>query len=143
VLRTRLHGLWLLRAGRALGEVAQVVGVHYRTVQRWVAWYRAGGVAAVRAHKMGGKGQAPFLTPAQEGEVATEVETGRFRSGDEIGAWIARTYGVEFTLGGVYSLLERLRCAPKVPRPIHAKADPAAQAAWKKRGSSERSARPA
>lgn len=27
-LRTRLHGLWLLRAGWTLGAVAAVVGVH-------------------------------------------------------------------------------------------------------------------
>ena len=27
MLRTRLHGLWLLRSGRQLGEVASVVGV--------------------------------------------------------------------------------------------------------------------
>lgn len=137
-IRTRLHGLWLLRSGWTLRAVAAAVGAHYRSVQRWVAWYRAGGVAMVRAHKMGGTGQAPFLAPAQEAEVAAAVETGRFRTGDEIRAWIGARFGVEYTLGGLYSLLERLRCRPKVPRPVHAKADRAAQAAWKKGGSSER-----
>ena len=33
MLRTRLHGLWLLWSGRQLGEMSSVVGVHYRTVQ--------------------------------------------------------------------------------------------------------------
>lgn len=33
-LRTRLHGLWLLRSGWRLSAVAEAVGVHYRTVQR-------------------------------------------------------------------------------------------------------------
>jgi len=130
--------LWLLRAGWTLGAVAAALGVHYRSVQRWAAWYRVGGVAAVRAHRMGGTGQAPFLTPAQEAAVAAEVETGRFRTGEEIRAWIAARFGVDYTLGGLYSLLERLRCRPKVPRPVHAKADQAAQAAWKKGDSSER-----
>lgn len=128
----------MLREGRALGEVAAVVGVHYRTVQRWVAWYRAGGVAAVRARKMGGTGQAPFLTPAQEAAVAAEVETGCFRTGEEIRTWIAERFEVSYTLGGVYSLLERLACKRKVPRPVHAKADRAAQEAFKKGGLSER-----
>lgn len=41
-VRSRLHGLWLLRIGRSLGEVAELVGMHYRTVQQWAAWYRAG-----------------------------------------------------------------------------------------------------
>lgn len=40
VIRPRLHRLWLLRTGRRLGEVAAVVGADYRSVQRWVAWYR-------------------------------------------------------------------------------------------------------
>lgn len=140
-VRTRLHGLWLLHEGRSLGEVAEVVGVHYRTVQRWVAWYRTDGVAALRARKMGGTGQAPFLTPEQEAAVAAEVETGRFGTGNEIRAWIAREFGVEYTLGGLYSLLERLGCSPRVPRPVHAKADPAAQEAFQKGGSRKRSAR--
>jgi transposase len=130
--------LWLLRSGRTLGEVAAVVGVHYRTVQRWAAWYRAGGVAAIRTRKMGGKGQAPFLTAAQEAEVAAEVETGRFRTGEQIRAWIAARFGVAYTLGGLYGLLARLRCRPKIPRPLHAKADQTAQAAWKKGASRAR-----
>ncbi|HZA21132.1 MAG TPA: helix-turn-helix domain-containing protein [Dehalococcoidia bacterium] len=41
-VRTRLHGLWLLRCGWRLGMVAEVVDTHYRSVQRWVAWYREG-----------------------------------------------------------------------------------------------------
>lgn len=118
--------------------MAEVVGVHYRTVQRWVAWYRAGGMAAIRAHKMGGKGQAPFLTPEQEAAVAAAVETGHFRTGNEIRAWIAGRFGVAYTLGGLYSLLERLGCSPKVPRPVHAKADRGAQEAFKKGDSSKR-----
>src|SRR5438067_1001447 len=131
-VRTRLHALWLLRGGWRLSAVAKVVGTHYRSVQRWVAWYRAGGVAAVRAHRLGGTGQAPFLSAEAQAQVADEVATGRFRTAAEIREWIRAQYGVTYTLGGVYSLLERLRCAPKVPRPVHAKADRAAQAAWKK-----------
>ncbi len=118
--------------------MAEAVGTHYRSVQRWVGWYRAGGVAAVRAHRMGGTGQAPFLSAAQQEEVATAVASGRFRTGEQIRGWIVARFGVEYTLGGLYSLLKRLRCRPKVPRPIHAQADPAAQAAWKRGGSSER-----
>ena len=38
--RTRLQALWLLRPERTMKEVAGLVGVHYRTVQEWVAWYR-------------------------------------------------------------------------------------------------------
>jgi transposase len=141
--RTRLHGLWPLRCGWTLGAAAGALGVHYRSVQRWAAWYRQGGLAGLRAHRMGGTGQETFPSAEAEAEVAAEVATGRFRTGAEIGEWIRERYGVSYTLGGVYSLLKRLRCAPKVPRPLHAKADIERQDAWKKGGSSERWPRPA
>src|SRR5439155_25597609 len=68
-VRTRLHGLWLLRAGWSLRLVAELLGTHYRSVQRWVAWYREGGVPAVRARRMGGVGQPSFLTAEAQAEV--------------------------------------------------------------------------
>lgn len=141
-VRTRLHGLWLLRAGRSLSEVAAVVGVDYRTVQRWAAWYRRGGLAEVRGHKMGGTGQVPFLSPAQEAELAEEIATGRFRQGEQMRGYIQERYGVSYTIGGIYSLADRLACAPKVPRPVHAQADPAVRAGFKRGGSNRRSVLP-
>lgn len=141
-VRMRLHGLWLLRGGRRVGEVADAVGVHYRTVQRWVRWYEQGGLVAVRAHRQGGVGQPSRLTAAQHEQVAETVATGRFRTAAEIGAWIAATFGVTYRPGGLYSLLGRLRCAPKVPRPLHEKADLDAQDRFKKGGSRPRLPQP-
>ena len=136
-LRTRLHGLWLLRSGWRLPSVAAAVGVHYRTVQTWVGWYRKGGMAEVVSHKMGGKGQEPYLTDQAEEQVAREVATGRFRTAGEIRDWIAEEYGVTYKMGGIYSLMHRLRCRPKVARPVHVKADQERQASWKKGGSAK------
>ena len=134
-MRTRLHGLWLLRTGRTVADTAATVGVHYRSVQRWVDWYRAGGVAAVLSHKMGGTGRQPYLSEQAQQQVADEVATGRFRTAAEIGEWIAEQHGVNYRIGGLYSLLARLECRPKVPRPVHAKADHQQQDSWKKGGS--------
>ena len=67
VLRTRLHGLWLVRSGWQLGKAATAVGVHYRTVQTWVGWYREGGVEGVLCHKMAGRGKPRFLTQIRSG----------------------------------------------------------------------------
>jgi transposase len=134
-LRQRVQALWLLRGDtRLVGEVASVIGVEYRTVQRWVGWYRTGGLAAVRSHRLGGPGQPPRLTPEQQEQVAKEVETGRFRSAATIRVWITETFGVTYSEGGMYTLLARLRCAPKVPRPLHTKANLEDQEAWKKGG---------
>jgi transposase len=131
-VRTRLHGLWLLRLGWRLDMVAEAVGTHYRSVQRWVAWYREGGLPEVRRHKMGGRGPQPFLSPEAASQVSDAVATGQFRTAWEIRDWIAQQYGASYTLGGVYSLLKRLKCSPKVSRPVHTKADRQLQAAWKK-----------
>ena len=115
-----------------MGEVASLLGVDYRSVQRWVAWYRRGGLEEVRRHHAGGYGQTPRLTAEQQEQLAQEVETGRFRNAVAIRAWVAETFGVTYTEGGMYSLLERLRCKPKVPRPLHEKANLKGQEAWKK-----------
>ncbi len=56
-IRQRLHGLWLLRCGRLVDAVAAAVGVHRRTVERWIDWYRHdGGRAGVLTHRQGGVG---------------------------------------------------------------------------------------
>jgi transposase len=131
--RMRLHGLWLVRQGRSVDEAGAAVGVHRRTMERWIDWYRhEGGRTAVLAHRQGGVGQVPRLTAEQQEQVAAEVATGRFRTAAEIGRWIADTFEATYQPGGVQDLLRRLKCHPKVPRPLHEKADLAAQDAWKK-----------
>ena len=133
-VRPRLQGLWLVRTGRTTREAAEVVGVEERTVQRWLAWYRAGGLAAVEGRHAGGRGADPFLAAEQQADLAEEVATGRFRAAAEIRRWVQERWGVAYAEGGMYALLARLRCSPKVPRPVHEKADHLAQARWKKGG---------
>ncbi len=60
-IRTRLHVLWLLRRGWRITAAAEAVGVHYRSAQRWVEWYREGGLNEVVSRKMGGVGQPRYL----------------------------------------------------------------------------------
>jgi transposase len=142
-VRMRLHALWLLHGGRAVGAVATTVGVHYRTIQRWVRWYETGGLTAVRSHHQGGAGPRPRLTADEQEQVATEVATGRFRTAAEIGAWITATFGVTYRPGGLSTVLGRLKCRPKVPRPLHTNADLDEQDRWKKGDSARPLRRPA
>jgi transposase len=142
-VRPRLHGLWLVQTGKTTREAAEVLGVDERTVQRWLAWYRAGGLVEVEGRHAQGTGAAPFLTAEQQAELAIEVETGRFRTAVEIRRWVEERWGVRYTEGGMYAVLVRLRCGPKVPRPVHEKTDQLAQARWKKGGSRPASTRSA
>src|ERR687893_2008505 len=142
-VRPRLHGLWLVRAGRSAREAAAVLGVHERTVTRWLGWYRAGGLAAVEGRHAGGQGAPTLLTAEQRAALAEEVATGRIRTAAEIRRWVEERWGVRYTEGGMYALAGRLRCGPKVPRPVHAKADQRAQARRKGGASRRRSRRSA
>ena len=54
----------------------------------------------VLSHKMGGKGQEPFLTNEAQEQVAQEVATGRFRTAGEVRDWIAEQYGVTYKIRG-------------------------------------------
>lgn len=130
--RTRLQALWLLREGWSVKAVTAAVGAHYRTVQRWVADYRQGGVAAVVGRHKGGHGQPRRLTPDQEAALVAEAGRGTFRTATEARHWIRDQFGVAYTEGGLYSLLARVRVHPKVPRPANPKADPSVQVAWKR-----------
>lgn len=131
-VRTRLQALWRLRQGASVKETAETVGVHYRTVQRWLGDYRRGGVAAVTARRSGGHGLPARLSVEQEAALRAEAATGKFHTAAEVREWVAAQFGVEYGPGGIYSVLARLKVHPKVPRPVNPKADPAAQAAWKK-----------
>jgi transposase len=142
-VRPRLHALWLVRTGHSAREAAEVLGVDERTVQRGVAWSRVGGLAPLEGRHAGSQGAPSFLTPEQKTELADAVATGRFRTAAEIRRWVGERWGVEYTEGGMYALLARLRCAPKVPRPVHEKTDHLAQARWKKGGSRTPSTRSA
>src|SRR5438477_718734 len=72
----RLHVLWLVRTGASLRRAAHLAGVAERLVRRWVAWYRQGGLVAVLAHRLGGRGRAPRLTAAQQDALRTHLCTG-------------------------------------------------------------------
>ena len=137
-LRPRLQALWLLRQGRRLREVAPLVGVHYRTVQQWVAWYRQGGVAEVRRHRSGGRqGGLRRLTAAQEAALVAHAAAEGFTTVGEVAAWVERQWGIHYTYWGMRHVVQRLGLKKKVPRPLAAKASLPAPEAWK-RGASRR-----
>ena len=133
-IRTRLHALWLIRRGWQIKAAAEAVGVHCRSAQKWVGWYREGGLDELLSRRMGGVGQPRFLSESQERRLVGEIGSGRFRTAGEIADWVESEYGVRFKGNSIYSVLERLGCSPKVPRPRHEKADLYAQERWKKGG---------
>lgn len=130
---TRLQALRLLRQGRTEKEVAQIVGVHLRTVQRWVAWYREGGVGEVLRHRHGGQGgREPKLTPEQGQALKEQACRGEFRTIWDGVRWVKEKFGIEYTYWGMRWVFERLGLKKKVPRRVAPQAVGQAQEAWNK-----------
>lgn len=131
-VRQRLHALWLLRTGRQGRQVAEFLGIHERSIQRWVSWYREGGLASVSSHRLGGVGNPSWLSPEQQAEVVLEASLGKWQRAEEARVWIREKFGIEYKPSGIYELLSRLKCKKKAPRPVHVKASKDDQEAWKK-----------
>lgn len=131
-LKPRLHAMWLLRQGHSLSETAKVLGVHYTSVQQWVAWYWQGGIAEVLSHRKMGQGQPGRLTPAQQEQLCAQVAQGQFRTAKSAVQWVKETFGVDYRLKGMYSLLKRLKGKKKVPRPRATNTSLETQEEWKR-----------
>jgi len=141
-LRARWHALWLLRQGYSRQAVVQALGIHRCTLNTWVAWYRLGGCAEVARHQLGaGNGRACRLTDEQLAELAAWAADGTFYTYEDARHWVAEHWHVVYTYDGMRSLLDRIGIHPRVPRPLAAQADRAAQEAWKKGGCVRRSVR--
>jgi len=134
--RKRLQALWLVRRGDGPTEAGRLAGVGTRTVERWLGWYRRGGLDEVlrRVPGHGTVGPACRLSAEQRRALVSACADGRFRTYDEARAWVATEYGVSYRPSGFWTVLARLGVHPKVPRPVAARADVAAQEAWKQGG---------
>jgi transposase len=111
------------------------MGVHYRTIQRCVSWYRQGGLAEVLAHRHGGHGGPERrLMPEQEAELKAKTEAGEIRTIWDGIDWVQQMHQVKYTYWGMRGVFARLQLKKKVPRSRSPKASAAEQEAWKKGG---------
>jgi len=121
-----------------IGEVAAFLGVARDTVSRWIKRYRAHGLAGLYDKP---KGHYPAkLTEDHLKRIALWLETGKDEAGNfvhwtrpQLRAEIERCFGVSLGVTAVGRYIETLGFRLKVPRPAHTKADPAAQASFKKK----------
>lgn len=135
-LGQRWQALWLLRRGTHLEEVASLVGVHYRTVQEWVTWYRKGGVEEVARHQVGGarRTRQPLLTRGQEEALLQKARADGFATVRSAVGWAGEELGVSLTVRQMRRVFQKMGLKRKVPRPVATKASAQAQEAWKKGG---------
>jgi transposase len=123
--------LMALDGGEAI-EIARALGRARRSVQDWAYAYRDGGIDAVQPKPR--PGRTPKLPRDRESEFMNRLDAGPLPSdggvctlrGRDVVRILESEFGVKYTLGGAYDLLERLGYSCLSPRPLHEKADPAA-----------------
>ncbi len=132
--RTRLQSLWQLRQGKRIGDVVDLTGASYRSVQHWIRWYRQGGLSEVLRRVVGhqAKGKEPYLNRLQQRALVAKVQQGQFRTIWDVVQWVRDRWGVSYTYKGLYTLMKGHGLGLKVPRPHSEKADAQQQIAWKK-----------
>ena len=145
----RFRGIILASDGLSAAKIAAALGCTPRAVQKWTRRYNEGGAEALTDRP--GRGGKPKLDPSQHDRLRARIEAGpkpedgvcAFHNAD-IRRILAAEFGVVLGPQAVYDLLHRLKLSSLMPRPIHRKADPEIQEAFKKGlpGRSKRSPRP-
>lgn len=120
---------------RTAEQVAKHGGVSQETVHHLISAYTRRGVAAVETPGKGGRRHqhltleqeqqflAPFFAQAQAGTISTAAQVKQA---------FEALVGQEVAESTIYRLLNRHGWRKLVPRPVHPKADPDEQAAFKK-----------
>ena len=133
-IKPRLHLLWLVRQGYTVRQAAQLIGVHYRTAQEWIAWYKQGGLAQVRSRKRGGVGRQPRLNPEHKEALYAKARTDGLVSVKDGLRFVQEQFGVTYTESGMNKVFSALSLRKKVPRPRNANASKEVQDNYKKGG---------
>lgn len=134
--RIRLLGLYHYKSGKTFVEVGSLLLKDRHTIAEWVARFQTEGLEGV--YNKPGRGRNPILAKEQEDGFVKEVELmqknrqGGRVTGEEIKAMLLDKFDAEYSLNGVYELLERVGLVWITSRSEHPKADQSAQEHFKK-----------
>lgn len=130
-LADRIKAVLMLHFGFTYAQITQALLLDEVTIRRHFQNYQEKGLAGIlELHYTGGQ---TTLTSTQELELKEYLETNTKRTAGEIVDYVAKTYGVRFSVIGVTKLLHRLGFAYKKPKIIPGKADPVKQAEFLKK----------
>lgn len=137
--RVRWLAVRLVAEGRPASEVGPLVGFSPEWVRALVHRYNAGGPAALTDRRRGNAGGRPLLDAAQQEALRTALAGpapgGGIWTCRSVAAWIGGQLGRPVSEQRGWEWMRRLGFTPQRPRPRETRADPEAQAAFKKGGS--------
>lgn len=123
------------RDGKTAREIAALLGLNERTVEKHHARYFAEGVAAFESKKTGTSGPR-LLTPEEESALLQGLESrssqGEIIAGFQIKEAAEKELGKRMSLGTAYLLLHRNGWRKVKPRPRHPKGDNTEKELFKK-----------
>ncbi len=136
-VRTRILAIRYMLQGHSAREAAEVFPISDTQLGMWVRRYDAEGLEGLRDRRRSGR--PPILDPGKEEGFTERLRAGPSESeglaayrGEDIRRLLRSEFGSDYSISGTYFLLHRLGFSSLVPRPVHAKTDPAAQAAFKR-----------
>ena len=136
--RVRWLAVRLVAEGRAATEVGPLVGFSPEWVRALVHRYNAVGPVALADRRRGNPGGRPLLDPAQQEELRAALggpaPGGGIWTCRSVAAWIGGRIGRPVGEQRGWEWMRRLGFTPQRPRPHEERADPEAQAAFKKGG---------
>jgi len=145
VARRHWHIVWLLARGDPTATVADVTGFCVNWVREIARRYREDGPDGLGDRRHTNPGAAPLLdTTQQEGlrvALAAPPPDGGLWTGRKVAAWMSAQLGRPVREQRGWEYVRKLGFTPQRPRPRATRADPDAQAAFKKGGSSAKSMR--
>jgi putative transposase len=125
--KERIQLLYLLKSGQAqtITQAAELLGRGRATLQRWLAKYQAGGIAALLERHLP-PGQECHIPPDAQAELQHRLSsTQGFGSYKEIQTWLEQEYGHRMSYQGVHNHVRyRLGAKLKRPRPQSSQQDP-------------------
>jgi transposase len=142
----KLHGVLLACNGMTCEAIATVLGRGVRTIQYWIRRFNEHGFAGLREQE--GRGRRSRVDEKGMVRIGKDLRRSPRDFGYGQSLWdgkmlshhIEAHYGKRVGVRQCQRLFRKMRFRLRKPRPLIAKADPEAQAAFKK--TSEKSARP-
>lgn len=129
-LGRRANALLLLDEGMSCAAVARLLFLDDDTIRTWYRLYQEDGIDGLAGFGRGGGGTS-WLTAEQQDQLKAWIGTTLPRSTREVGAWIARCFGVVYeSRSGLIALLHRLGMEHRKPKAISRKLDAAKQQAF-------------
>ena len=132
----RLKSLLAIKSGKfeTRQELADFLGIHIRTLERWLVNYNAGGVEMVLTDKPKNK-SSKIITPQIHKGLSQRVHdpNNPFLGYWDAQSWVEQEYGVAVKYQRIREyLIQHFKTEPKTPRKSHYKKDVEAEKAFLK-----------